>query len=224
VKHISVFLLLILCNTTHCECQLQKRTDFYGIRLSVANKQEIKRDLTVSWFDRVKVDPTDEDTRALLHIVERLEARRLHLNKVFKFNFIGSGDVSGIIHNRIFYRLPDAFLETPRTYEVLEYCENFLLYDVDVSYWRLEKERLDKQWESNEWTRKLNFILKLSEAGKDIYEAYYYMGEDDEGEEVAYLDGKLVTYQSLGYKPAPKPKHPAKPSIPKAVYGFSMRE
>lgn len=53
--------------------QIQEPYEFYGIKLEIVNKPEIKRDLVESWYDRVSVDVVDEDSRLAFHIIEELE-------------------------------------------------------------------------------------------------------------------------------------------------------
>ncbi len=77
--------------------QIQEPHDLYGIKLEIVNKPEIKRDLVESWYDRVSIDVVDEDSRLSLHILEELEMRRVHLNRVFKIKYKKNGDVPGFV-------------------------------------------------------------------------------------------------------------------------------
>jgi hypothetical protein len=200
-------------------CQEQNKSDFYGIKLKVINKPEIKKDLSRDWTKHYP-NPTDESSRHLLFVLEELESRKLHILEVFDITFSEDGDLPGIVMNRIRYPIPDRFYEVPHTYELLEHIENYLFHHIDIARWKKEKKKIDQNWEYEEWSKKSNFIDSLQRQGVTVetnydYEYYFY------DEIQVKLDGLSTTFESLGYIETP-PEYPPKPKRKGPVLGFNL--
>lgn len=204
--------------------QIQEPYEFYGIKLEIVNKPEIKRDLVESWYDRVSVDVVDEDSRLAFHIIEELEMRRLHLNRVFKIKFRKNGDVPGFVLNRIFYSVPDKYLETPRPYEALEYLESELFYHFTLSKWKKVEKRLMEDWDFEEWMRKIDFVASLDIKNVTINYDFDYFYDENTPNDLISIGDKIATLESIGYKPGPLPKIPPKPKKKQPVHGFNLND
>lgn len=213
--------LTFLCFATSiCLGQSQDRSDFYGEKLEIVNKPEIKRDLERDWTQYYP-DPVDEDSRYELSILEELETRKQHLKKVFKITFKKDGDLPSVVINRIRYPIPDRFYEVPHTYELLEHIECWFFHHFDIKDWEYEKKKVDNVWEYEEWMRKLDFISDLKDKGVAVslvYEYYEFYLQDNQE---VQLDGLETTFESLGYIEIP-PEYPPKPKPKPPVFGFNL--
>jgi len=214
-------LLLLLALIGQLDKSRNERSDFYPVKLTVANHAEMERDFSVSWEKRWPVEVIDEDSRYEAHLVEELEERRLHLNRIFQIRFVENGDVSSFTLNRISYKIPDHLFETPISYVFLEHIESDLFHEFDLETWRIKKQQLHDAWETMEFLRRGEFLMD-----KDIIDFDYEYYEYDFGyfpyDEQVYIEGKYVTYESLGYVPLPKPKMPPKPKKRKNPFKFKL--
>ena len=200
--------------------QSQQKSDFYGIEIKIINKPEIQKDVLRDWTKNYP-NPTDEDSRYLLHILESLEERRLHLLQVFNIEFGTDGDSPGLVMNRIRYPIPDRFYETPHTYELLEHVENYMFHHLDITRWENEKKSIYNTWEYEEWNRKIDFIIGLQTKGVKVAMSYEYYEYFIQKNPFVTLDGLATTFESLGYKERPI-VYPPKPKKKGPVFGFDL--
>lgn len=203
--------------------QSQSRSDFYGVKLEVVNKPEIKRDLARDW-SKYYPEPVDEDSRYELFLLEELETRRQHLLEVFKITFKEDGDLPRFILNREPHLIPDRFFEIPATYALLEHIESYLFHHIDVAAWEKEKKRIYNIWTYVEWSRKMDYALELRDQGVVVdllYEYYEYYAYEEM--DTVLLDDLPTTWESLGYISVP-PLYPPKPKRKGPVFGFDLWE
>ena len=187
--------------------QTQTREDF-TLKIEIVNIPQIQRDLQREWTSGV--DPIDEDSRAVYHVAEQLNERSRRILERCKITYKKDGDYSYYSINRIRYRVKRT-IETPRTFEMMEWIISDYFHNLDVDAWIKKKKSIMLAWESVDSSRRYAFIVDhINDKEIDLYDYYddFYL----------YSDGKSKSLEDLGYKPLPPPTLPSAPVRIKRPY------